>query len=348
MAATRKGEGRRVVVVTGASAGVGRATARAFGRRHDAVALLARGELGLHEAAREVREAGGTALAVPTDVSDPDAVEAAADRIERELGPLEVWVNTAFSTVFAPVTDIRPEEFRRALEVTFLGTVNGTRTALRRMLPRGRGTVVQAGSALAYRGVPLQAAYCAAKHAIQGFHESLRCELLHERSPVRVTMVQLPGLNTPQFDWVLSRLPRAPRPVPPVHQPEVAARALVHAAAHPGRREYWTGAATVATLLGDKFAPGLLDRYLARTGYAFQQREHPPAPDRPVNLWEPADGPGGTDHGAHGAFDDEARTRSAQSWASRHHGTLAGLALALTTLGGYAARQLNRARGAGG
>src|SRR5215218_2768781 len=257
--------GRRVVVVTGASAGVGRAVARAFGATADSVALLARGEVGLDAAAKDVEAAGGRALVIPTDVADHEQVEAAAARTERELGPIDVWVNVAFAGVFAPFTAIRPEEFKRVTEVTYLGYVYGTRAALDRMLPRDRGTIVQVGSALAYRGIPLQSAYCGAKHAIQGFNESLRCELLHRRSRVRVTMVQLPAVNTPQFDWVLNRLPNHPQPVPPIYQPEVAAAAIVYATEH-DRREVVVGLSTLLAILGDKIASGFLDRYLARTG----------------------------------------------------------------------------------
>ncbi|MEW2457909.1 SDR family oxidoreductase [Streptomyces albus] len=331
----RAGTDGQVVVVTGASGGVGRATARAFGARGARVALLARGEEGLAGAADDVREAGGTALPLAVDVSDHDAVEAAADRIEQELGPIAVWVNVAFSTVFAPVREVSAEEFRRATEVTYLGFVHGTLAALHRMEPRGGGTIVQVGSALAYRGVPLQAAYCAAKHAIQGFHESLRCELLHDKSGVRVTMVQLPGLNTPQFTWVKSRLPHSPRPVAPVYQPEVAARGILYAADHPGRREYWVGGSTVGTLLGDKFAPGLLDRYLARTGFKGQQTGRDRSPSQPDNLWKPADEH--HDYGAHGAFDDESSPRSHQLWASHHHGLLAALGATAAVAGAVAA-----------
>ncbi|MFF0586994.1 SDR family oxidoreductase [Streptomyces sp. NPDC003781] len=325
----RGGDGAEVVVVTGATGGVGRATARAFGARGAAVALLARGEHALRRAAEEVEAAGGRALPLVVDVADAAAVDAAAGRAEEELGPIDVWVNAAFSTVFAPVPEIRPEELRRATEVTYFGFVHGTQAALRRMTPRDRGTIVQVGSALAERSVPLQAVYCGAKHAIQGFTESLRCELLHDRSGVRVTMVQMPGLNTPQFSWVLTRLPRHPRPVAPVYQPEVAARAVLHAADHPERRMYWVGGSTVATLLGQKLAPGLLDRYLARTGYDGQQTDRPVDPARPVNLWKPPDDSAPDDYGAHGIFDDEAHPRSVQFWLSRNRRPLA-LAAAAT------------------
>ncbi|MEU9191633.1 SDR family oxidoreductase [Streptomyces hundungensis] len=308
----------QVVVITGASAGVGRATARAFGARGAAVALLARGEQGLEQAAHDVRSAGGQALPLVVDVSDAEAVDAAAQRIEDELGPIDVWVNAAFTTVFAPASDVRPDELKRATEVTYFGFVHGTQAALRRMLPRDRGTIVQVGSALAYRSVPLQAVYCGAKAAIRGYTDSLRCELMHDGSGVRITTAHLPGLNTPQFGWVLTRLPRRPRPVAPVYQPEVAARGILHAADHPRRREYWIAGSTVGTLLAQKIAPALLDRYLARTGYDSQQTEEPVDPSRPVNLWEPVDKAQGADHGAHGAFDSEAHSRSLQLWLSCH------------------------------
>jgi len=316
----------QVVVVTGASGGVGRATARMFAGRGASVALLARGEAGLDGAAADVTAAGGKPLAVPVDVADYAQVEAAAERVERELGPIDVWVNNAFGGIFAPFLKTRPDEFRRATEVTYLGYVYGTRAALDRMVPRDRGVIVQVGSALMYRGIPLQSAYCGAKHAIGGFTESLRCELLHDGSGVRVTMVQLPALNTPQFDWVLSRLRRRAQPVPPIYQPEVAARAIVFAADHP-RREYWVGASTVATLLANKVAAGWLDRYLARTGYRSQQADEPRDPDQPANLWDAADEAGETDYGAHGSFDDRALDRSPQLWLSQHRGpVLAGAA----------------------
>ncbi len=297
-----------VVVVTGATSGVGRATARAFAEQGAKVGLLARGSDGLEGAARDVEEAGGIALAIATDVADPDAVEAAAEEIETELGPIDIWVNDAMTSVFAPVHEIRPEEFRRVTDVTYHGVVFGTMAALRRMRARDRGAIVQVGSALAYRGIPLQSAYCGSKHAIQGFTESLRTELLHDRSSVKVTMVQMPALNTPQFDVVLSRLTHRAQPVPPIYEPEVAARAIVHAARHPERRERWVGASTVLTILGNKAVPGLLDRYLGRTGYASQQTDEPEDPDRPDNLWKPVPG----DRGARGRFGAASKPRSLQ------------------------------------
>ncbi|MEU6037756.1 SDR family oxidoreductase [Actinomadura sp. NPDC047616] len=323
----------RVVVVTGASGGVGRATARLFGTRRARVALLARGETGLQAAAEEVRDAGGRPLPLTVDMAHFDQVDRAADRIERELGPIDVWVNVAFSSVFAEFWDIEPEEFRRATEVTYLGFVHGTRAALDRMRPRGRGVIVQTGSALAKRGIPLQSAYCGAKHAIQGFYESLRCELMHDRSGVQMTMVHLPAVNSPQFSWLLSRLPRHAQPVPPIYQPEVAARALVYAAEHPRRREYWVGASTVGTLLANRLVPGLLDRYLARTGYDSQQTGEPRDPDQPANLWEPADGKDGKDFGAHGVFDGRAHQRSPQTWAAQHRLALGAAGGALAAAG---------------
>ncbi|WP_007509174.1 SDR family oxidoreductase [Pseudofrankia saprophytica] len=319
----RRKTDHRVVVVTGASGGIGRATARACAARGASVGLLARGEAGLAAAAGEVAEAGGQALAIPVDVADADGVAQAARRIEDELGPIDVWVNVAFSSVFAPFSQIQPAEFQRATEVTYLGYVYGTMAALRYMKPRDRGTVVQVGSALAYRGIPLQTAYCGAKHAIQGFHEALRCELLHEHSNVHVTMVQMPAVNTPQFSWLLSRLPRQAQPVPPIYQPELAARAVLYAADHPRRREYWVGSSTAATLAANAVAPGLLDRYLARTGFAGQQTDAAHDPSAAGNLWKPADAPGGHDFGAHGSFDDRSHRRDPQLWASQHHGVVA-------------------------
>jgi NAD(P)-dependent dehydrogenase (short-subunit alcohol dehydrogenase family) len=311
-----KGSDPSVVVVTGASAGVGRATALAFARRGAKVALLARGTEGLAAASDEVEAAGGSALAVQTDVADFGQVEAAAERAEAELGPIDVWVNNAMATIFAPLTQVAPEEYRRATEVTYLGTVYGTMAALKRMVPRDRGTIIQVGSALAYRAIPLQAAYCGAKHGMKGFTQSLRCELLHEGSAVKVTMVQMPALNTPQFDVSRSRMPRRARPVPPIYQPEVAADAIVRAALHP-RREYYVAGSTVAAILGQRIAPPLGDLYLARTGYDAQQTDEPER-DRPDNLFEPVPG----DHGAHGQFDSESRSRSVQWMAEKHRSAL--------------------------
>ena len=322
-----------VVVITGASAGVGRATARAFGARKSRVGLIARGRDGLEGAKAEIEAAGGKALVCPTDVADSDAVEAAAQAVEEKLGPIDIWVNNAMASVFSPVKEMTPQEFKRVTEVTYLGFVYGTLAALKRMLPRDRGAIVQVGSALAYRGIPLQAAYCGAKHAIQGFMDSLRCELLHDKSNVRVTMVQMPALNTPQFDWVKSRLPHRAQPVPPIFQPEVAAEAIVWAAHH-NRPEIYVGWPTVEAIVGNKVMPRVGDWYLARTGYQSQQTDEPADPNRPDNLWEPLPG----DHGAHGRFDSRARGWSSELWATTHRSWLAaaGVGLALLTLKGLA------------
>jgi NAD(P)-dependent dehydrogenase (short-subunit alcohol dehydrogenase family) len=308
----------KVVVVTGATSGVGRATVRAFASRGAGVGLLARGGEGLRAAVKEVEAAGGRALPLPTEVADPGQVQAAADQVEQQLGPIDVWVNNAMTSVFAPFTQIAPEEYRRVTEVTYLGVVHGTRAALARMLPRDHGTIVQVGSALAYRGIPLQSAYCGAKHAIRGFTESVRAELHHDRSRVWLTMVQLPALNTPQFEVVLSRLPQRAQPVQPIWQQEVAARAIVWAAGH-RRRQLWVGGSTVATVWANAVVPGLLDRYLGRTGYRSQQTGEPADPQRPANLWRPVAG----DHGAHGRFDPRAHTHSAQLWATTHRSRVA-------------------------
>src|SRR4051794_17958394 len=321
----------RVVVVTGASSGIGRATARMLGARGERVALLARGPVKLEAAAEEVRAAGGTALAVPVDVADAEAVEAAAARVEAELGPIDVWVNCAMTAVLAPTWEIEPADFRRVTEVNYLGFVHGTLAALRRMRPRDRGVIVQVGSALSYRAIPLQATYCASKFAIRGFTDSLRTELLHERSKVAVTMVQLPGLNTPQFTWVRTTLRRRPRPVAPVFQPEVAARAIVLAADHP-RREVWVGGSTVLAIVGNKLAPGLADRYLARTNVDAQQDKVPIDPARPDYLYAPVD----EDRGAHGPYDAEAKPRSIQATVAARPWARAG-AVALAAGGAAAA-----------
>ena len=322
----------QTVAITGASAGIGRAAARLFGQRGDRVALIARGQAGLEGAVRDVEQAGGTALAVPTDVADFAQVEAAAKQIEDTLGPIDVWVNVAFASVFAPFAETTPEEFRRVTEVTYLGFVHGTMAALARMRPRDHGAIVQVGSALGARGIPLQSAYCGGKHAINGFTESLRCELRHDKSNVHVTVVQMPAVNTPQFSWVRSRLPRHPQPVPPIYQPEVAARGIVYAADHPRRKQYFVGATTAATILANRVAPALLDRYLARTGYDSQQTGEP-EPSRPDNLWEPVDEPRGDDHGAHGEFDDRSHRRSAQLLVSHHPAAATATALVTAAAG---------------
>jgi len=310
---------REVVVVTGASAGLGRAIARRFARDGAAVALLARGKDGLEGARRDCERLGGKALVIPTDVSDAAAVERAAAETEAELGPIDVWVNNAMVSVFSPVHELTADEVRRVTEVTYLGCVNGTLAALQRMRPRDHGTIVQVGSALAHRAIPLQAAYCGAKHAIKGWTESLRCELLHEHSHVRITHVALPALNTPQFGWVRTRLPGHPQPVPPIYQPEVAADAIVWAAEH-APKEISVGASTALTLLAQRVAPSLLDRYLGRTGFSSQQMDEPVQPGRPDNLWHPVAG----DHGAHGRFDARAHRRSWQLEARKLAGDVVG------------------------
>ncbi|HXF64166.1 MAG TPA: SDR family oxidoreductase [Caldilineaceae bacterium] len=316
-----------VVVITGASAGVGRAVAQAFARQGAHIGLIARGRDGLEGARRDVERLGGRALALPLDVADAGLVEEAAQRVEETFGPIDIWINNAMVSVFSPIKEMTADEFRRVTEVTYLGYVHGTLTALRRMLPRDRGTIVQVSSALAYRGIPLQAAYCGAKHAIQGFTDSLWSELIHDGSNVWVTMVHLPAVNTPQFGWVKSRLPNKAQPVPPIYQPEVAAEAIVWAAHH-RRRELTLGGMNALILWGNKFLPGFGDWYLAQTGYDSQQTNEPRDPNRPHNLWEPAPG----DHGAHGDFDHLAKDHSWQLWANTHFNELALAALGL--LGG--------------
>jgi short-subunit dehydrogenase len=321
-----------VVVVTGASSGVGRAIARAFAAEGAAVALLARSPEGLDGARKDVEAKGAKALAIPCDVADPDRVEAAADTVEEALGPIDVWVNNAMVTVFSPFDEIEPDEFKRATEVTYLGAVWGTRAALARMAARDRGTVMQVGSALAYRGIPLQAPYCGAKHALKGFTESIRTELLHSGSGVHVGMVQLPGVNTPQFDHCRTKLPKHPQPVPPVYQPEVAAEAVLHAV-RDRRREVYVGIPTIYTIWGNRLAPWLIERYLAKTAVSGQQTDEPVSGDRPDNLFEPAPG----DPGAHGDFDAKAHERSLQLWLTEHRAQLAaGAAVAAAAVGGSA------------
>jgi NAD(P)-dependent dehydrogenase (short-subunit alcohol dehydrogenase family) len=321
----------RVVVITGASAGVGRATVRAFARRGARVGLLARGEDGLGAARAEVEAAGSRCLVVSTDASDAEQVERAATEIEERLGPIDVWINNAMVSVFSPTKELEAAEVERVTAVTYLGSVYGTLAALRRMLPRDGGVIAQVSSSLAFRSIPLQAAYCGAKHATKGFLESLRCELLHDGSSVRLTMVHLPALNTPQFELVKSRLPRNPRPVPPIYQPEVAAEAIVWAVERTPR-DLYVGLSTVAAVTANKLTPGLIDRYLAWNGFEAQQTREPSDRDRSNNLWEAVAG----DHGAHGRFGDEARARNLQLWAREHRGLLAG---ALGGLAGLAIRK---------
>jgi NADP-dependent 3-hydroxy acid dehydrogenase YdfG len=324
----------RVIVLTGASAGVGRATAVALGRRGERVALLARGSDKLAATALEVQRAGGTPLAIACDVSDADAVDSAARRVEAELGEIDVWINDAMTAVLAHTWDVAPADYRRVMEVNYLGTVHGTLAALRWMRPRDRGTIVQVGSALAHRSIPLQATYCSSKFAIRAFTDSLRCELMHENSRVRVSMVQLPGLNTPQFTWVRTTLRHRPKPVAPFFQPEVAARAVVWATDHP-RRELFVGLNTAAVIVGSRIAPGLADRYLARTNIQAQQDPDTPIDpaQRPDYLYDPLPG----DRGSHGPYDDEAKGRAPQLVASTHRGAVAaGAGLVAVAAGAYA------------
>jgi short-subunit dehydrogenase len=319
------GADREVVAVTGASAGLGRAVAREFGKRRARVGLIARGTDGLEAARKEIEAYGGQAIVLPTDVAQADQVELAAAEIEKTFGPIDVWINNAMTSVFSPVWDLEAEEIRRVTEVTYLGTVYGTMAALKRMLPRDRGAIIQVGSALAYRSIPLQSAYCGAKHAIVGFTDSLRCELIHRKSRIHLTIVQLPAMNTPQFGWVKSRLPNKAQPVPPIYEPEVAARAI-YWAAHHRRREINVGWPTVEAITANKVIPGLLARYLGKTGFKSQQTDQPRDPNQPENLWHPVPG----DHGAHGTFGERSRPRSLQTWLTLHRlgvGMAAGVAL---------------------
>jgi NADP-dependent 3-hydroxy acid dehydrogenase YdfG len=319
------GKGKReVVVVTGASAGVGRAIAKEFGAHGASVVLLARSRDGLEGAREDVERLGGRALPILTDVSDDMQVEAAADRAEQELGPIDVWINNAMVSVLSPALEMTAADYRRVTDVTYLGYVYGTLAALRRMVTRDRGVVVQIGSALAYRAIPLQSAYCGAKHAIQGFTESLRSELIHDKSRVHLSIVQLPAVNTPQFSWIKTKMPKHPQPVPPIFQPEVIARYVYWIAHHP-RREFTIGMSAAQAIIGDKFIPGLLDHYLAYMGYGAQQTQEPVDPDRPNNLYDPLPG----DYGARGRFGDRSADYSIQAWANRHRSWLAlGLGLA--------------------
>lgn len=313
-------KGNMTAVVTGASAGLGRAVAHSFAREGAQVAIISRDAEALEATAREVESLGGKALAITADVSDDAAVEDAASRAEEEFGPIDVWVNNAMVSVFSPVKEMQAAEYRRVTEVNYLGYVHGTLSALRRMLPRNRGRIIQVGSALAVRSIPLQSAYCATKHAIVGFTDSLRCELFHDKSDVKVTMVHMPAMNTTQFTWVKSRLPRKPQPVPPIFEPEVGARVVLHAATTRfPRREYWVGASTVKAILGQMVVPGLLDRYLGKTGYDAQQRNEKDSPDRPNNLWEPAPDV----LGERGPFDSEAHDSSMQVKLDLHRGWIA-------------------------
>lgn len=317
----------RVVVITGASAGVGRATARRFAEAGDDVALLARGEEGLAAALKEVEAAGSRGIAIPVDMADHRSVEDAAEQVERELGEIDVWVNNAMLTVFGPVGEVTPEEYRRVTEVTYLGTVHGTLAALSRMRNRGSGVIVQVGSALAYRSIPLQSAYCAAKHAALGFTDSLRTELIHEGSGIELTMVHLPALNTPQFVWSRNKMRRKPQPVPPIFQPEVAAEAIEWAS-RAGRREVWVGVPTALTILGQRTVPWLLDRYLGRKGYESQLRSAPADADKADNLMAPVSG----DFGAHGPFEQRARSSSVQLWLTKHRGAIAAVGAGLLAM----------------
>ena len=332
--ATRPSE---VVVITGASAGVGRAITRAFAERGARIGLLARGHAGLEGARKDVEATGGQALAIPTDVSNADEVEAAAQKVEDTFGPIDIWINVAMASVFAPFTEMKPEDFKHVTEIAYLGFVYGTMSALRRMKERDRGHIIQIGSALAYRSIPLQSAYCGAKHAIMGFTDSIRCELDHDHSHVKITMVQLPAVNTPQFSWVKNYLQNKPQPVPPIYQPEVIGEAVSWVVDHP-RRELFIGISTVTAIQGNKVAPGFADRYLGKTGYKSQQTNQKADHNQPYNLWSPVDED--TDFGAHGNFDTQARDKSWQLWADTHPGILALAGASLLGAGIFLWRKL--------
>ncbi|MGZ4789970.1 MAG: SDR family oxidoreductase [Terriglobales bacterium] len=333
---------REVVVITGASAGVGRCVAREFARHGAQIGLLARGRAGLEGARRDVERLGGKAIAIPTDVADATEVFAARQKVEAKFGPIDIWVNVAMASVFSPIKEMTPDDYQRVTDVTYLGYVNGTLAALKTMLPRDRGTIVQVGSALAYRSIPLQSAYCAAKHAIVGFTDSLRCELIQDQSNVHVTCVHLPAMNTPQFDWVKSRLLHKAQPVPPLYQPEVAARAI-YWAAHHRRREVWVGGSTVEAIVGQRFIPSLLDIYLGKTGYRSQQTSEREDPERSHNLYEPVDD--ARDYGPHGRFGQRASSTSEQVWFDVHRDWLIGGAVgAAAFLFAWRKRQQRRSR----
>lgn len=311
---------KKIVVVTGASAGLGRAIVREFAKRGDDIALIARGIDGLEGARKEVEAYGGRALVLPLDVADAEAVENAAAEIEEKLGPIDIWINNAMNSVFSPIKDMKPEEYKRVTEVTYLGQVYGALSALKRMRERNRGCIIFVGSALAYRGIPLQSAYCASKHAIQGFYDSFRTELMHDKLNIRTCMVQLPAMNTTQFGFVKSKLPNKPRPMGLIYQPEVAAQAIVFATEN-DRRELYVGIPTVEAIVGNKIVPGFADWKLARSGYKGQMTDEPEDPNRKDNLWEPLPG----DHGAHGPFTDQSISFSPQLWATENRGLLAGI-----------------------
>jgi len=316
----------RTVVITGASAGLGRAIAHAFACEGARIGLISRNRERLETARAEVENLGGTAMILIADMADSEQVDLAASQVEQQFGEIDVWVNNAMTSVFSPFKTMTPEEFRRVTEVTYLGAVYGTMAALHRMLPRNHGTIIQVGSALSSRSIPLQSAYCGAKHAMRGFTDSIRCELAHDKSKVHITMVQLPAMNTPQFNWVKSRLPNKPQPVPPIFQPEVAAEAIVWASHH-RRRELYVGMPTVMAMWGNKVIPGLIDLYLGRTAYQSQQTDQPEEPDRPSNLWQSVPGP----FTAHGSFGNRAKESSQQLWFAKHKWMLGAV------MAGYAA-----------